>query len=126
LRKWAALQMEGKILDIGSGKGVYRFLLGTSDIVRMDIERKYLEGDWGSKVLGSAALLPYADSSLDGIWAEGTRRDLLRLVIISAAFGAKTHGGLLSRWATEVKQEELDAGKYRKRENVSRRKLQLS
>ena len=32
----------------------------------------------------------------------------------------------LFRWAAEVKQEELDAGKYRKRENVSRRKLQLS
>jgi hypothetical protein len=32
----------------------------------------------------------------------------------------------LIRWAAEVKQEELYAGKYRKRENVSRRKLQLS
>jgi len=69
LRSWAAKQMKGRILDVGSGKGVYRFVFGTSDIIRIDINKQYLDGDWGFGVLGSAALLPFADSSLDGVWA---------------------------------------------------------
>jgi SAM-dependent methyltransferase len=69
LRKWAAQQMKGKVLDIGSGKGVYKSLLGGSEILRLDINRQYLEGDWGIRLVGNAVHLPFAESTLDGVWA---------------------------------------------------------
>lgn len=61
--------MRGYVLDIGSGKGLWGALLGSQRIVRLDIEAQAFQGDWGQKIIGSAAHLPFADSSFDSVWA---------------------------------------------------------
>lgn len=69
LRKLAAARMRGRVLDVGSGKGLWRMFLGSSQVVRLDIDAKSLQGNWGEKVVGSAAHLPFANSSFDSVWA---------------------------------------------------------
>ena len=69
LRRQAAQRMRGRVLDVGSGKGLYRDLLGTVDVVRLDIESQSLEGSWGHRMVGDAARLPFTDSAFDGVWA---------------------------------------------------------
>jgi len=69
LRMQAAQQMNGKVLDVGSGKGQFLPYLSRCDVIRLDISNELMQNGLGLKVIGSAAALPFKSASFAGVWA---------------------------------------------------------
>lgn len=61
----------GRILDCGSGPGVYQQYFGSKDIVSLDALFSQLETVPGTKVCADAGRLPFKDNTFDCVWSCG-------------------------------------------------------
>ena len=81
LRVEVARCMQGLVLDVGTGDGIYSSHLGGDTIIHLDIGLDTLRNAGGLRVVASAHALPFANDAFDSLWAcaviEHVREDTL-------------------------------------------------